>query len=517
MQQLVSARSKKIGLSAVVGLSLSIAPLQNISALDSAQNYELAIVNVKIVSPERAKLLESSVVLIRDGSIASIEAIGSAFTAETIIDGAGKYLIPGLIDSHVHLYHATGLKRRYSDQFDVLYASYMAQMPRSYLYHGFTTVIETNADAQTNRRFTSAAPRPDLEHCGAGLILSDGYMASEIPDGELLNHAPNFLHDRFRDGYLPTGVDPEHHTPKATVAKIAESGAACVKLYYEEALWMPGGPPDIKLPTREIVSEVVQEAHRRGLSVIMHATSPKGHAFAVAAGVDIISHGPWDWAGNNYADPQIPARIQDNLIATAASGVSIQPTISSIQHTASLFKPASLDDPALTHVLPSDYITYLQTDAQVQREIFLGIFGPLLGPEPTAEKIASLQANFIRRYKRMVGMFAANGGKLLLGTDTSSGGFGWGNPPGLNGYWEMKDWVESGVPLRAVFAAATINNAKAFGLSAEIGTIEVGKRANLLLLESNPLETVEAYDTIETVIVGGQAISRGMLSAKAER
>lgn len=59
--------------------------------------------------------------------------------------------------------------------------------------------------------------------------------------------------------------------------------------------------------------------------------------------------------------------------------------------------------------------------------------------------------------------------------------------------------------------AATIDNAKAFGLSRELGSIEVGKRADLLLLALNPLETVSAYDSIQMVFLNGKAIAREAL------
>jgi len=70
-----------------------------------------------------------------------------------------------------------------------------------------------------------------------------------------------------------------------------------------------------------------------------------------------------------------------------------------------------------------------------------------------------------------------------------------------------------GVPLKSIFEAATINNAEKFGLADRYGSIESGKTANLLLLEANPLETVEAYDRIRWVVLGGRALARDTLAA----
>ena len=86
--------------------------------------------------------------------------------------------------------------------------------------------------------------------------------------------------------------------------------------------------------------------------------------------------------------------------------------------------------------------------------------------------------------------------------------------PGLNGYREMRKLVEAGLSLRQVFDAATLNNAQSFGLASRLGTIEEGKRANLLLLERSPLETVDAYDAIRTVWIGGQALKPRDLDAE---
>ena len=98
----------------------------------------------------------------------------------------------------------------------------------------------------------------------------------------------------------------------------------------------------------------------------------------------------------------------------------------------------------------------------------------------------------------------------LFGTDTPSNE-GIGNPPGLNGQMEMKHWVEAGIPLAGILRATTLDNGAAFGISAEVGTIEVGKRADLLLLHTNPLTSITAYDTIETVFVNGTPIPRESL------
>jgi imidazolonepropionase-like amidohydrolase len=81
----------------------------------------------------------------------------------------------------------------------------------------------------------------------------------------------------------------------------------------------------------------------------------------------------------------------------------------------------------------------------------------------------------------------------------------------------MDHWLTAGVSLPRLFRALTLDNARAFGLDRDRGTIEVGKRADLLLLRANPLVSIGAYDSIETVIHAGVPVARSSFSARNER
>jgi imidazolonepropionase-like amidohydrolase len=78
----------------------------------------------------------------------------------------------------------------------------------------------------------------------------------------------------------------------------------------------------------------------------------------------------------------------------------------------------------------------------------------------------------------------------------------------------MSNWIAAGVSNEKLFRALTIDNARMLRLDDKIGTVEPGKTANLLLLRSNPLESVTAFDTIETVFLHGRPIARNELSAR---
>jgi imidazolonepropionase-like amidohydrolase len=77
----------------------------------------------------------------------------------------------------------------------------------------------------------------------------------------------------------------------------------------------------------------------------------------------------------------------------------------------------------------------------------------------------------------------------------------------------LQNWADAGAPLALILRAATLDNAIALGLCHELGSIEVGKRADLLLRKENPLTNVSAYDSIETILLNGEPIAREELRA----
>ena len=472
------------------------------------------ITNATVLSSERSSPLVNAWVRIDQGMITTVGTGPVDISESNVIDAEGGFLIPGLIDSHVHLYHATGLKRRYTKDYDELYRAYMEQQPRSFLYFGFTTVIELNADTATNSRFESAPIHPHVVHCGQGIILPDGFMALEL-EGESIDRAfPGYLIDHYADGQFPEDKDAEGHSPEAAVQYVKQHGGRCVKLYYEEALWWPGGAPDFRLPSVSIVRDVVSAAHAQNMSVVLHATTPNGHKFAVETGVDVLAHGMWEWPDQPFDAPEPLSEYKSIAGRVAESEIGLQPTVNTIRNTASLFDDSLLTDPNWNHVIPSNYMNYLQTDGQSQRKDFLARFASELGDEHTVEDLPYLMKAFASRYESLIGRMDAEGANLLFGTDTAIGGFGWASPPGLAGYWEAQAWVRAGVSLGKLFESLTIGNARAFGLDEEIGTVESGKRADLLILTSSPLDNVAAYNTITRVILNGELITRESLSAR---
>ena len=130
--------------------------------------------------------------------------------------------------------------------------------------------------------------------------------------------------------------------------------------------------------------------------------------------------------------------------------------------------------------------------------------------------LAQRTAATIRHGAEVTRFLAERDARLLFGSDTPSAQLHT-NPPGLNGRLEMDNWIAAGVSEAKLFRAMTIDNARVMRLDDEIGTIEPGKKANLLLLGADPLKNVQAYDAIETVFLHGRPMTRETLSARHAR
>jgi imidazolonepropionase-like amidohydrolase len=138
------------------------------------------------------------------------------------------------------------------------------------------------------------------------------------------------------------------------------------------------------------------------------------------------------------------------------------------------------------------------------------------GDMPDAAVLEGFDDGPLRRVRQVVAYLAAKDANFLFGTDTPSAPT-YGNLPGLNGYLEMRQLQKAGVSLEQILRAATISNARKFKLDSQVGTIEPGKIANLIMLRKSPLESVDAYDSIVTIWVHGKQVSRNNLAANADR
>ena len=145
--------------------------------------------------------------------------------------------------------------------------------------------------------------------------------------------------------------------------------------------------------------------------------------------------------------------------------------------------------PALSRVAPREMLEWFDSaEGQSFKKTLAGD-----RTVPDAVMLQGFEQGPFRRGRQVVGYLASKNANFLFGTDTPSMP-SYGNLPGLNGYLEMKQLRKAGLSRAQILLAATINNGRRFKIDSQVGTVEPGKIANLILLKNSPLVSVDAYD-----------------------
>jgi imidazolonepropionase-like amidohydrolase len=478
----------------------------------AAASEPLLIENVTLLSPEQPRPLGNRHVLVRDGRIAAVSAQPIAAPGARRLDGTGKFLTPGITDAHVHVSQAIGLPPGSQDPaIAALEKQFFAQQPRSYLYFGITQLLDPSNLEEKVDEFAAQPRHPDIWRCGAAPVV-DGYPLVFVPAELRHKIFSDYIFEPANADKHPllAGVNAADHTPEAVVARIAKSGAICVKVFIEDGFGDTTGWPTM---SAETLRRVRTAAKQHGLLLMAHANALDMQRIAVDGNVDILMHGLWNWTGMDGAQG-IPPAIAEHLKNIRARNIAYEATLRVLPGLTDTFDPALLDDPVYGKVVPPSLLAWYRTDAAqwFKREVF--------GPNADGAGIlAGAKAANTRWATSEKGLRALRylyelGQPMLLGSDTPSSPT-YGNQPGYDTFKEMKLMAQAGIPLSDIFAAGTINNARQLRLDKDYGTIEAGKVANLLLLEANPLSSIDAWSKIDTVILHGEPIERESLAANA--
>lgn len=468
------------------------------------QSDSLAINNVHIVSSTGKKPDTRYNVLVEDGRISAISQ--EPLKADNIIDGDGRFLAPGLIDSHVHLDGIPGYQPA-TDNNSVLAREARAQIPKSYLYFGFTTVLDLAAQPEFINRWNKQEIAPEARFC-APVPIPNGYPLAWLPEDQRYGPEASryMLYDERQADVIPKTVKPKEHSPEAVVKRIKADGAVCVKVFYETGF---GRLKNLPVPTRKMIDELVAAARNENLPVFFHGNSEAAYRFALDTDVDVIVHGMWHWDDLAEASEKEKNKFFSRVIQ---SGKKIQPTIQVIHGEREMFNPEFFSHPDIRHVMPQALIEWYRSDVGQWMKKTLGReFGEVdnLDERSLYQKVTDAYKKPLDRLNQFTRAVEEN---LIFGSDTPSGPF-YTQFPGLNGRLEIQRWIKAGVGPITLFNALTLGNARVMGLEEELGSVEVGKVANLLLMTENPLLSEEAYDSIEIVILRGRAINRQELSS----
>ncbi|MCZ6666058.1 MAG: amidohydrolase family protein, partial [Gammaproteobacteria bacterium] len=257
------------------------------------------------------------------------------------------------------------------------------------------------------------------------------------------------------------------------------------------------------------IKQITAAAKYHKLLVLAHANSVDMYQQAMRHDIDIVVHGLWNWSLANSTE-DLPMEVKTVLDDLRSKAIGFMPTQRIVAGLGELMLSEILEDPEFPNVTPEPLLAWYRTaEAQWFRDELVEDYGGL-APEHIATII---ERRTLKRGSRTIRYLNEAGHSILLGSD-SPGSPSYVNQPGLNTYRELQMMASIGIPLDDIFKAATINNARQFGISKDYGSVETGKVANLLILQENPLVEIEAWNRIEHVVLHGVAFFRDEFAAR---
>lgn len=465
---------------------------------------DLVITGATVIDGTGAPPRPETTILVRDGRISSVvpdsEAVGPP--EATTIDAAGKYVIPGLADMHVHLSLGLPRSRRENETELVLARS---------LYYGVTSILAIGAsDASTasiqDHRARRAAGEPQAPY-----IYGTG--------GHLTLHGTHPIHTIFpppvqrRADSLAAGnplSEPVDLSPLGIGLSFVRTEEAARKAVRERAegrmdaikITVESGPTpfgdDHPQMSVEMIRAIVDEAARHDLDVFAHVTSLDELKATLQGGAAGVVHTVWD-------RPLPDAELADQM---AARNFYVIPTTSVYRGTVSLHyvdEPIDLDDPFLRETISDEEVALLRNEEFIAR--FRGRWQrPLASVEDRAKVIERHVADLLEN----VGMLHERGVPVVTGTGTGT----LFSFAGYSVHDELEHLVEAGLTPEEALEAATRRAAEMLDVADEFGTIEPGKRADLLVLAANPLEDIRNTRSLEAVVAAGRLVDRASLPTR---
>jgi len=423
-------------------------------AVTAAERPPLVLRDAAVFDTATGTMLPKRTVVIENGIIS---AIGTREQPATIPDGAtvvearGKYVIPGLIDAHVHLVHLADRTHVTGDEFLPLFLAAGVTSVRS---AGDAIVAEVGI-----ARYAALHP----EFC------PQVFLASPLIDGARPVH---------RDiGYSLT--DPA--LVPAFVDEMSQWNVVTLKIYV--------GTP------RAIGQKVIEEGHRRGMMVTGHLGRYTAQESA-ADGIDCLEH---IWSVFNYSISPAAAKVPNPRANLDLQNPQCQALI------AQLAKEKVAVDPTLVVFRNMIYLNDLEevhqhADLKHVPKRMLRYWEAYRASSNLAPETRPLRLREIEKYQELTGLLHQAGVTILVGTDTPEPFV----PPGFSLHQELEMLVASGLSPAEALTSATLNNAGIVQQSETLGSIEVGKQADLVVLSADPLKDIRNTRKIDFVVHGGQ-------------
>jgi imidazolonepropionase-like amidohydrolase/ABC-type multidrug transport system permease subunit len=427
------------------------------------------------------KVIESGAVLVRGGKIAEVydgKIPDPKEVKAEAIEAAGKTLLPGLIDAHVHLIASGGLPSAPRDGKAFDPEKDMLRELAAYLYNGITTVKSAGDPLTAALKVRGTIQRG--EKLGAELVLCGPLFTAEGGHGtEYFGQMPPPMRTMAEREFVRIPKTPEE--AREQVDALKRAGVDGIKAVLEAGA---GGRVFNRLDAG-LVRAIAEQAHADGLPVVVHTGDTRDVSDALAANVDGIEHG------------SLREEIPDALFAQMKrQGTAYDPTLSVAEGIADFAAGKSdlLNRSLVQQVAPRTLLdatkTALTSPDTAELRTMLKSF-------PFDLKVG--QANLARAYH----------GEVMLVTGSDAGNLLVFHGPTV--HREMQLWRQAGIPAAAALQAATYNAARLLRLEKRIGSIQKGLDADLLLVDGNPLEDIQVTERISLVMLKGERVDRSEL------
>ena len=424
------------------------------------------------------KVIESGAILIRGGKIAQIyegEGPDPRTVKATPIEAAGKTVLPGLIDVHVHLVAPGGF---YADMSHYSPEPRMLRNLAAYLYSGVTAVRSVGDPLDIVLKVRSSVNSG--ERLGAELFTCGPLFTAQGGHGtEYFKGMPANIRDQAEAQFtrLPTSADEA----RRQVDELKRSDVDCIKAILEAG----GGSRVFNRLDSAIFQAIAQESRAQQLPLAVHTGDLRDVTDAVQAGANSIEHGSFREA------------IPDALFAEMVRRkISYDPTLS-VGEAFRDFAAGNTDllkRSLVQQVGPTDLIENTEKE-MASKDV-----------EPIREDIAQFPFNLETGTQNLLRAYK-NGVMLVTGSDA-------GNFLILHGptvQHELALWVKAGIPPAVALRAATYNAARLLGAENHIGSIRAGNDADLLVVDGNPLDDIGAVERISIVFFKGEQLDRSDL------
>jgi len=483
--------------------NLSIAKNQNLNTTKTA------LIGATVLSPHLAEPIKDAVVLINQGKIELIttkdEKIDPTYNK---IDISGRWLVPGYIDSHVHLFQSASAFTRpdlidysnilaYRKDYDWIRENLNDTFAR-YLSSGVTSAVDMggpNWNFKVREKASNMLYAPQLAVAGP-LISPISVEQLDLGDPPIIKASSTQQAVAFVKEQLKQHPD-------------------LIKIWWVRR-------PDLDLKDQiEMFSTAIDLAHRNNVRVAVHAFEMETAKEAIKAGADILVHGVVDkivdeefitlmkQANVIYIPTLIALTLDHELYRNQVKFTEFEiknshPDIINsfkylAEHKSDYQGQIKMIDKYIPFVDASD--DKLAELSDMERKI-VGQLGALLSTKAVRDNIDKQSKNLLKVFQAGI--------TIALGTDA-------GNPAILHGasiFREIRMLHVAGLPATEILTAITTNGAKVMGKSKVLGSIEVGKIADLVILEKNPLEDVENFSSITAIVKQGNYLTTEQINSK---